>query len=54
MELTNAQDVLDFWFLPIGVKGHNAQRPEWFRKDDQFDRQILQLQIERTSLAPLG
>lgn len=40
MELTAAQDVLDFWFLPIGVKGHNTQRPEWFRKDDQFDRQI--------------
>ncbi|GAB2860127.1 DUF924 family protein [Pseudoduganella ginsengisoli] len=42
MELTNAQDVLDFWFLPIGVKGHNTQRPEWFRKDDQFDRQIAE------------
>lgn len=40
MELIAAQDVLDFWFLPIGVKGHNTQRPEWFRKDEQFDRQI--------------
>ncbi|TWI62937.1 uncharacterized protein (DUF924 family) [Pseudoduganella lurida] len=39
--LVTSQDVLDFWFLPIGVKGHNAQRPEWFRKDDAFDRQIF-------------
>lgn len=37
---TTAQDVLDFWFLPIGAKGHNTQRPEWFRKDDAFDEQI--------------
>jgi uncharacterized protein (DUF924 family) len=40
MVLTTAQDVLDFWFLPIGVKGHNTQRAEWFRKDDAFDAQI--------------
>jgi uncharacterized protein (DUF924 family) len=40
MVLTTAQDVLDFWFLPIGAKGHNTQRPEWFRKDDAFDAQI--------------
>ena len=40
MEIITAQDVLDFWFLPIGVKGHNTQRPEWFRKDDEFDREI--------------
>ncbi len=40
METVTAQDVLDFWFLPIGVKGHNTQRPEWFRKDDEFDREI--------------
>lgn len=39
--LVTSQDVLDFWFLPIGVKGHNAQRPEWFRKDDAFDRVIF-------------
>lgn len=39
--LVTSQDVLDFWFLPIGVKGHNAQRPEWFRKDDAFDRAIF-------------
>jgi uncharacterized protein (DUF924 family) len=42
MQLISAQDVLDFWFLPIGVKGHNTQRPEWFRKDEQFDRQIAE------------
>ncbi|MES2258809.1 MAG: DUF924 family protein [Pseudomonadota bacterium] len=40
MILTTAQDVLDFWFLPIGVRGHNTQRPEWFRKDPQFDQRI--------------
>ncbi|KQW90080.1 hypothetical protein ASC94_20260 [Massilia sp. Root418] len=40
MLLATAQDVLDFWFLPIGVKGHNTQRPEWFRKDAAFDAQI--------------
>jgi len=39
--LINAQDVLDFWFLPIGVKGHNMQRAEWFRKDDAFDQLIF-------------
>ena len=39
--LVTAQDVLDFWFLPIGVKGHNAHRTEWFRKDDAFDREIF-------------
>jgi len=39
--LVTAQDVLDFWFLPIGEKGHNRQRPEWFRKDDAFDREIF-------------
>jgi len=39
--LVTSQDVLDFWFLPIGVKGHNMQRPEWFRKDDAFDREIF-------------
>lgn len=40
MALITSQDVLDFWFLPIGDNGHNAQRAEWFRKDEQFDRQI--------------
>lgn len=40
MALITSQDVLDFWFLPIGDKGHNLQRAEWFRKDAQFDRLI--------------
>ena len=32
-----AQDVLDFWFLPEGREGHGKQRTEWFRKDEAFD-----------------
>ncbi len=32
-----AQDVLDFWFLPEGAAGHGQQRIEWFRKDEAFD-----------------
>lgn len=32
-----AQDVLDFWFLPPGSDGHGSQRAEWFRKDEAFD-----------------
>jgi uncharacterized protein (DUF924 family) len=32
-----AQDVLDFWFLPAGSEGHGKQRAEWFRKDEAFD-----------------
>lgn len=36
----NAQNVLDFWFLPEGSEGHGAQRAEWFRKDDAFDAAI--------------
>lgn len=35
-----AQDVLDFWFLPEGSEGHGKQRIEWFRKDENFDAQI--------------
>jgi uncharacterized protein (DUF924 family) len=34
------QDILDFWFLPAGSAGHGAMRPEWFRKDAQFDALI--------------
>ncbi|MBQ5962311.1 DUF924 family protein [Massilia sp. ZL223] len=42
MEATDvqAQDVLDFWFLPPSHEGHGKQRPEWFRKDDRFDAAI--------------
>lgn len=32
-----AQDVLDFWFLPADAEGHGQQRIEWFRKDEAFD-----------------
>ena len=35
-----AQDVLDFWFLPVGDPGYGKARPEWFRKDPAFDAQI--------------
>jgi len=34
------QDVLDFWFLPVGDPGHGKSRPEWFRKDHAFDASI--------------
>jgi uncharacterized protein (DUF924 family) len=32
-----AQAVLDFWFLPAGDAGHGFPRPQWFRKDVDFD-----------------
>jgi uncharacterized protein (DUF924 family) len=35
-----AQDVLDFWFLPAPDPGHGAIRKEWFTKDDAFDAVI--------------
>ncbi|MES2297405.1 MAG: DUF924 family protein [Pseudomonadota bacterium] len=35
-----AQDVLDFWFLPAHSEGFGKSRPEWFRKDAQFDAAI--------------
>jgi uncharacterized protein (DUF924 family) len=35
-----AQDVLDFWFLPPGSEGHGKPRREWFRKNDAFDAEI--------------
>ncbi|GGY90081.1 DUF924 family protein [Pseudoduganella plicata] len=52
--LVTAQDVLDFWFLPIGAKGHNTQRAEWFRKDDAFDREIFRLFGEAVDTALAG
>lgn len=36
----DAQEVLDFWFLPPSDAGHGKQRAEWFRKDDAFDAEI--------------
>jgi uncharacterized protein (DUF924 family) len=35
-----AQEVLDFWFLPPTDPGFGQQRAAWFRKDDQFDADI--------------
>ncbi|QOY94625.1 DUF924 domain-containing protein [Massilia sp. UMI-21] len=35
-----AQDVLDFWFLPEGSQGHGQQRKQWFQKDDAFDSTV--------------
>lgn len=38
----NAQDVLDFWFLPETDAGYGKARQQWFRKDDAFDDAIRQ------------
>ncbi|MFM9862389.1 MAG: DUF924 family protein [Micropepsaceae bacterium] len=38
--MTEAQDVLDFWFLAEDHAGHNARRDVWFKKDDAFDAAI--------------
>ncbi|MGK5029130.1 DUF924 family protein [Janthinobacterium sp. MDT1-19] len=35
-----AQDVLDFWFLPPDNPDYGQSRVAWFRKDDGFDAQI--------------
>ena len=37
-----AQDVLDFWFLPPRDAGHGAVRQAWFKKDDAFDAEVRQ------------
>ncbi|MDN2711352.1 DUF924 domain-containing protein [Janthinobacterium sp. SUN118] len=37
---TQAQAVLDFWFLPPDEPGYGQARAAWFRKDDGFDAQI--------------
>ena len=37
-----AQDVLDFWFLPPLDAGHGAVRQAWFKKDDAFDAEVRQ------------
>ena len=36
----DAQEVLDFWFLPPSDPGHGKQRAAWFQKDDAFDAAI--------------
>jgi uncharacterized protein (DUF924 family) len=35
-----ARAVLDFWFLPESDPGHGFPRPQWFRKDADFDLAI--------------
>jgi uncharacterized protein (DUF924 family) len=35
-----ARAVFDFWFQPGPGQPADAPRPEWFKKDDAFDRQI--------------
>lgn len=35
-----AQDVLDFWFLPPDNRDYGQARGEWFRKDEAFDAHI--------------
>jgi uncharacterized protein (DUF924 family) len=38
--MQTAQGVLDFWFLPPTSRAYGSPRPEWFRKDDDFDALI--------------
>ncbi len=40
MNLTAADEVLDFWFGRPGEAHHLQTRPEWFRKDAAFDAAI--------------
>lgn len=35
-----AQNVLDFWFLPASDPQYGSERAQWFRKDDAFDAAI--------------
>ncbi|MEP7056929.1 MAG: DUF924 family protein [Caldimonas sp.] len=39
-DAAEAQRVLDFWFGAPGATMHGTTRPEWFRKDPQFDVSI--------------
>lgn len=36
----DAQEVLDFWFLPPSHPDYGQQRAEWYRKDPAFDAVI--------------
>lgn len=49
-----AQDVLDFWFLPVGDAAHGSVRKEWFRKDAAFDAIIAQRFGQQIDLALAG
>lgn len=37
-----AQEVLDFWFLPADHPNHRQSRREWFHKDPAFDAEIAE------------
>ena len=37
-----AQAVFDFWFQPAPGQAADAPRPEWFKKDADFDRSIAE------------
>ncbi|MDG2319789.1 MAG: hypothetical protein P8L79_05990 [Rhodospirillaceae bacterium] len=36
-----AQAVLDFWFGAPGSLKYGTNRDEWFKKDDAFDKAII-------------
>jgi uncharacterized protein (DUF924 family) len=41
MPTVDADAVLDFWFGPPDERGPLQTRPQWFRKDDAFDAQVV-------------
>lgn len=48
--------ILDFWFLPAGDPAHGSYRPQWFRKNADFDREIREhfgAEVEQALAAPL-
>jgi uncharacterized protein (DUF924 family) len=49
-----AQDVLDFWFLPRTDPAFGQQRAVWFRKDDQLDAEINERFGTAIALATAG
>lgn len=49
-----AQDVLDFWFLPADDPAYGSVRQEWFRKDDGFDATIASRFGQQIELALAG
>ena len=49
-----AQAVFDFWFQPSVGQAADAPRPEWFKKDEAFDRDIAARFGEQIALALEG
>jgi uncharacterized protein (DUF924 family) len=49
-----ARDVLDFWFGAPGSAAYGQHRPEWFRKDEGFDREISERFGDTIAQAVLG